>query len=322
MQPPFNLTAKINNLVSQISYRLGALDVLSMSIPEPKLRRKNHIRTIKGTLAIEGNTFTEEQITAILEKKRVIGSKKEIVEIKNAIALYENITTFRPHSTSSFLKAHQTLMVQLIERPGKYRSKNVGVLKGSVVKHVVPQPVMVPKLMSQLLDWIELEKELHPIIVSSIVHYEIEFIHPFEDGNGRMGRFWQSLVLYNFNPIFKFIPVESLVEKNQKSYYRVLEACDKQGDSTQFIEFMLSIILESIQEFDSEIDSVKTTSADRLNKAKQHFEDEAFSRKQYMELFKSISSATASRDLKEGSQRKLLNTHGNKNQTKYKFLKK
>lgn len=319
MNPPYTLTAKILNLVSEISHILGKLDSVALSVPEPRLRRKNRIRTIKATLAIEGNTFTEEQITAILENKKVIGNKKEIIEVQNAIEIYENIEKFKMDSAKSFLKAHAELMKGLIESSGKYRTKNVGILKGRAVKHVAPKPIMVPELMTNLFHWIKNEKELHYLIKSSVTHYEIEFIHPFEDGNGRIGRFWQSVILASFNPIFIYVPIESLIEKNQSAYYEALELCDKLDDSTLFIEFMLEIIFDSLKEFDSEIVSVISTSLDRFSKAREHFGKKLFSRKDYMELFKSISSATASRDLKEGIDLKLLVSSGIKNQTRYKF---
>jgi Fic family protein len=319
MKPPYEITSKILNLISEISHLLGRLDSIPMSAPEPRLRRKNRIRTIKATLAIEGNTFTEEQISAILENKKVIGSKKEIIEVKNAIGIYENIEKYKMDSSKSFLAAHSDLMAGLIESSGKYRTKNVGVLKGTIVKHVAPKPIMVPELMGNLFSWIKLDKEINYLIKSSIVHYEIEFIHPFEDGNGRIGRFWQTVVLAKHNTIFKYVPIESLIEKNQKSYYETLEKCDKAGNSTLFIEFMLEIIFNSLKEFNSEIIGVISTSEDRFLKAREFFGKKLFSRKDYMELFKAISSATASRDLKEGVEKEIFLSIGSKNQTRYFF---
>lgn len=319
MKPPFTLTGRILNLVSDISHILGRFDSVPISAPEPKLRRKNRIRTIKATLAIEGNTFTEDQISAILENKKVIGSKKEIVEVQNAISIYENIDLFKVNSTKHFLAAHEELMKGLIETSGKFRTKNVGVLKGTIVKHVAPKPLMVPELVANLFKWIKEEKELHFLIKSCIAHYEIEFIHPFEDGNGRMGRFWQTAILAHHNSIFKYVPIESLIEKNQKKYYESLEESDHAGDSTAFIEFMLEIILNSLKEFDSDIVGVVSTTQDRFRKAQKHFKAKKFSRKEYMELFKSLSSATASRDLKEGINLGILISSGVKNQTKYYF---
>lgn len=320
MYPPYTITPKILNYIGQISEILGRLNYVSLQAPEPKLRRKNQIRTIKSTLAIEGNTFTFEQITAVLDNKKIVGHKKEIIEVQNAIKLYENLGTFKIDSGKSFLKAHSELMKNLIETSGKYRSKNVGILKGTQVKHVAPKPRMVPELMENLFNWLKNEKELHYLIKSSIAHYEIEFIHPFEDGNGRMGRFWQSLILSKYNSIFKYVPIESMIEKNQKNYYDTLELCDKSGDSTLFIEFMLEAILIALIEFDSEMVGIVSTPQSRFIKAHEYFGKNLFSRKDYMELFKSLSSATASRDLKEGVELKLLSIVGARNQTRYKFV--
>ncbi|MCM2351230.1 MAG: Fic family protein [Bacteriovoracaceae bacterium] len=320
MNPPYKITPLVLNYISEISIILGRLDHLTIGIPEPKLRKKNQIRTIKSTLAIEGNTFTEDQISAILDNKKVLGSQKEIMEVKNAIKLYENMDSFKIDSVKSLLQAHRMLMDNLVESAGKFRSKNVGVLKGQIVKHVAPQPAMVPELVTSLLKWIKSEKELHLLIKGCVVHYEIEFIHPFEDGNGRMGRFWQSLIMSKVSPLFKYLPVESLIEKNQKKYYDTLEKCDKAGDSTSFIEFALKIILEALQEFDSQTKGVAISSKDRIEKAKDHFGKKTFSRKDYMELFKSISSATASRDIKEAVKIKILKKEGEKNQATYSFI--
>jgi Fic family protein len=320
MAPPYTLTKKILSLVAQISTLLGKLKGLNLITPQPKLRKKNHIKTIKSTLAIEGNTFTEEQITAILENKKVIGSKKEILEVKNTIQLYNSIHKYSPTLIKSFLAAHKTLMSGLIEASGKFRGKNVGVLKGKIVKHIAPKPVMVNSLMQDLFDWIKNEKDLHPLVVSSIVHYEIEFIHPFEDGNGRMGRFWQSLLLNKFEPMFKYIPIENIIEKNQSKYYEALEKSDQAGDSSFFIEFMLHTIYYALTEFDSETNRIVVTNIDRLEVAKNYFKRNEFSRKEYMILFKSISSATASRDLKSGVDSKKLSISGDMNRSKYKFI--
>lgn len=320
MQPPYTINTNILNLVSEISKLLGKLNYVSMAKPEPKLRRKNRISTIKATLAIEGNTFTIDQVTAILDNKKVIGNKKEIIEVQNAIELYESMENFKIDSSKSFLKAHALLMKNLIAGAGKYRTKNVGVLKGTIVKHVAPKPIMVPELMTKLFQWLKEEKSLHYLIKSSVAHYEIEFIHPFEDGNGRMGRFWQSLMLAKNDSIFKYVPIESLIEKNQKSYYETLEKCDKQGDSTPFIEFMLNIIFESLKEFDSETIAIISTPQERFMKAREHFERKLFSRKEYMEVFKTISTATASRDLREALDLKLIAKIGIKNQSRYQFI--
>ncbi len=319
MTPPFTITSKITNLVAEIAKLLGGLEATTLSIPNPKLRKQNRIKTIKSTLAIEGHTFTFEQVTAILEKKKVLGPKKEILEVQNAIALYEQIDTFKSVREKDLLDGHKILMNGLIKDAGKYRSKNVGIIEGSKVKHLAPKPNLVPEHMKNLFAWIKKEIELHPLILSSIVHYEIEFIHPFEDGNGRMGRFWQALILKKYDNFFRYVPIESLIEKHQTNYYKALEKSDGSGESTPFIEFILRIIKLSLEEISSEIIGITHTSNDRLEKAQQHFKVESFSRKNYMELFKNISSATASRDLKDATDKKLLKQSGNHNQTKYYF---
>lgn len=320
MTPPFKISNLSLSLVAQISLLLGKFQGLSITTPSPKLRKKNHIKTIKSTLAIEGNTFTEEQVTAILENKRIIGPAKEILGVKNALELYESLDRFSSISSKSFLAAHKVLMQGLIGSNGRYRNKNIGILKGNAVKHIAPKPDMVPGLMQNLFNWLKKEKAVHPLILSSIVHYEIEFIHPFEDGNGRMGRFWQSLLLSNYNPIFNFVPIESVIEKHQDQYYLALEKSDQAGDSSVFIEFMLQVILDALTEFDSEVVGVVQSPESRLDRAREYFGFKLFSRKEYMELFQNISSSTASRDLKLGVKSKILAIKSKLNQSRYCYL--
>ena len=317
--PPFKITNKTIDLISKISQVLGEVDASGTKKPKPKLRRQNKIKTIQATLAIEGNTLTLDQVSAVLEGKKVLGPKNEITEVKNTIELYDRLNKYKYHSVSDFLSSHKTLMKSLIDTNGNFRSKNVGVLKGTKVSHLAPKPRLVPELIEKLFSWSKREKELHLLILSSVLHYEIEFIHPFEDGNGRIGRFWQTLVLSKLHPIFSYLPIESLIKDNQQKYYDTLEACDKQGESTLFIEFMLGLIHQSLKEFSKDLVGITFTTNDRLNLARDHFVKEEFSRKDYMGLFKTISSATASRDLKEGIDSKDLKKVGSANQTRYFF---
>lgn len=319
MKPPYKITPKIIKLVADISKLLGNYESLTITKPAPKLRRQNKIRTIKSTLAIEGNSCSLEQVTAILEHKRVVGKQKEILEVQNAIKLYESLGSFDPYQLSSFLKAHNLLMKGLVSSAGKWRDKNVGVLDGTKVKHVAPKPSFVPKHMKDLFGWAKEDKDIHYLIKSAIIHYEIEFIHPFEDGNGRMGRFWQTLLLSKNDAVFQYLPIESLIEKKQNSYYKVLEKCDRAGDSTGFIEFILNIIKETIDQFFKEIRTVNATVEDRLEKAGKVFAKKDFSRKEYLAVFKNISTATASRDLKHAVDNKILVRSGEKSNTIYKF---
>ena len=195
----------------------------------------------------------------------------------------------------------------------------MGILKGSKVSHIAPQPKMLPKLLNNLFNYLRKNKEDHPLIKSSVFHYEFEFIHPFTDGNGRLGRFWQTLILYNYNPIFQYIPIESIIKENQQAYYLALEKSDKQGESTLFIEFMLKIIHDSFGKYYSDFKPEPESTEQRIAKAKEHFENRKFSRKNYIDLLKNISTATASRDLKYCVDKKLVEKFGDKRLTSYRF---
>ncbi|NAR60983.1 Fic family protein [Acinetobacter haemolyticus] len=244
-QPPYKINSKIIHLIAQISEALGRLTVLAQIQDELKLRKANRIRTIQGSLAIEGNTLSEEQITAILNGKPVIAPPKEIQEVRNAIKAYEQFQQWQPAREQDLLKAHQVLMAGLIDEVGQYRQGGVGVMSGDQVVHLAPPASQVVRLMNDLLQWLEQSDE-HPLITSSVFHYEFEFIHPFADGNGRMGRLWQTLILIKWNPIFANIPVESLIYQNQRAYYDALQASTDQTDSAPFIEFILQMILDAI----------------------------------------------------------------------------
>jgi Fic family protein len=265
-------------------------------------------------LKIEGNTLTEEQITALIENKRVIGPEKDVLEVLNAIQLYENIKTYKYHSDKSFLKAHFELMKGLIDGAGKYRNQGVGIVKGSKIEHVAPPFEQVPFLMKDLFDYLKDPAEL-TLIKSCVFHYEMEFIHPFLDGNGRMGRLWQTLILMSEYPIFEFLPFETLISNTQSEYYNSLSMCDKLGKSTLFIEYMLDVInksLASLLDYNNRI----FKDIDRLDYFINSGVKE-FTRKDYMNTFKDISSATASRDLKKGIALQLFEGIGSLNKTKY-----
>lgn len=246
-QPPFSITTKIIHLIAEIGEYLGRLTAIPEVENEQslRLRRLNRIRTIQGSLAIEGNTLTETQITAILEGKRVLAPPKDILEARNAIKAYEQFSQWQPASERDLLNAHQTLMAGLIDDAGQYRSGNVGVMNGEIVVHMAPPANRVSKLMADLLEWLATTKQ-HPLIASSVFHYEFEFIHPFTDGNGRMGRLWQTLILSKWQPVLAQLPVESMVHIHQSDYYIALNASTKQTDSAPFIEFMLGSILETL----------------------------------------------------------------------------
>jgi Fic family protein len=267
-------------------------------------------------LKIEGNTHSEEQITALLEKKRVIGSKKDIIEVLNAIKIYENLEEYEPFHERSFLKAHQNLMEGLIEDAGKYRSQSVGIVKGSELAHVAPPFKNVPDLMKDLFQYLQKSDEIE-LIKSCVFHYEMEFIHPFLDGNGRMGRLWQTLILMEKYPVFEFLPFETLISNDQGNYYKALAESDKLGESTTFIEYMLRIIDLSLGEL-LDFNNRRLNEIDRLEYFVSLNKTE-FKRKDYMDIFKDISSATASRDLNKGVALNLFEKIGEKNKTYYRI---
>lgn len=244
--PPFTITADILNLVASISEQVGQLKASALNV-SPQLRKQNRIKTITGTLAIEGNTLSEEQITAIIEGKHVLGSTRELAEVKGAIAAYEALVNFKAHSITDLLSAHGLMMADVLTKAGQFRHKAVGIHKGGQVHHIAPPAHKVSGLMADLMQWLQQAKD-HPLITSCVFHYELEFIHPFADGNGRMGRLWQTLILSQWHPLFLSLPLESVIKDHQSRYYQALEQADEQADSTVFIHFMLSTISKTLEQ--------------------------------------------------------------------------
>ena len=316
MKPPYEITTTILKLITSISEKLGEVNAHHLNKPSPQLRKQNTIKTIHSSLQIEGNTLTEAQITALVENKKIIGPKKDVLEVVNAIKVYADLESYTPLSEKNFLQAHKILMHNLIDTAGKYRNQSVGIAKGSKLKHLAPPYKNVPHLMKNLFGYLKNKNEL-TLIKSCVFHYEMEFIHPFLDGNGRMGRLWQTVILMREYPVFEYVPFETLIRHSQKEYYKSLALSDHAGKSTHFIEYMLDIINKSLEEllhFNNRI----LKDVDRL----EYFIKigmKAFTRKDYMDVFKDISSATASRDLKKGVELKMLKKTGNKNKTMYKI---
>jgi Fic family protein len=315
MKPPYDLTSKILKSISAIAEKIGEVNANYLAKQTPQLRKKNRIKTIHSSLQIEGNTLSEEQITALIENKRVIGPKKDILEVMNAIKVYDNLKKYQSTDEKSFLKAHLKLMNGIIPSAGKYRKQGVGIIKGTKVEHIAPPHENVPHLMKNLFKYLKNNDEL-TLIKSCVFHYEMEFIHPFMDGNGRMGRLWQTLILLDEYPVFEFLPFETLISQTQEQYYKSLALSDKSGKSTIFIEYMLGVIdksLENLLNYNNRV----LKDIDRLD----YFLSlgiKSFNRKDYMDVFKDISSATASRDLKKGLDLKMFKSTGDLNQTKYK----
>lgn len=318
MKPPYEITPAILKLITTVSEKLGEARASFMDKPSPQLRKQNKVKTIHSSLKIEGNTLTEGQITALIDNKRVIGPRKDVREVLNAIKVYEKINQYDPHSSRSFLSAHRQLMEGLVEKPGQYRTENVGILQGSRVSHLAPPAGNVHFLMSRLFNYLKKEDDLS-LIKSCVFHYEMEFIHPFIDGNGRMGRLWQTVILMQEYPVFEYLPFESLISQTQEQYYDTLSRSDKAGKSTVFIEYMLKVIDESLEQL---LDfSNRSLSAEERLEYFASLNKEAFTRKDYMAVFKGLSTATASRDLGKGVELGFFEKTGEKRNTVYRLKK-
>lgn len=244
-RPPFEITAKAINLISEISAQLERFSIAMEQSDSVQLRKINRMKTIHGTLAIEGNSLSEEQVTALIEGKHVIAPLREVQEVRNAILAYGQFMKFDPYNVDDLLKAHGIFALGLVDDPGHFRKGGVCVMGREGISHIAPPAHRVPFLISDLFDWVK-KSEDHILIKSSVFHYEFEFIHPFPDGNGRMGRFWQTVILKEWKPVFAWIPVETLVKEHQAEYYAALTSSDKDADSTSFIDFMLEIISKEI----------------------------------------------------------------------------
>jgi len=319
IQKYYEGTPKIINLATQIGKLLGIVDATYLRKPKTSLRRENQIKTIQSSLAIEGNTLSIEQVSTIFDNKRVIGPAKDIQEVKNAINVYKDLNQFDAFNQASYLEAHQILMKGLVETPGKYRTKGVGIFKGDQVAHMAPPAWNVSNLITNLFDYLK-EGEDNLIIKSCVFHYEMEFIHPFMDGNGRMGRLWQTIILMQENPVFEFLPIETQIRKNQQAYYDTLSVADKEGISTKFVEYMLSIISDSLEELIAS-QRQSFTDEERIGYFTENCTLQGFTRKNYMEMFKDISSATATRDLKKGVELGKFIKFGDNRTTKYQIQK-
>lgn len=233
--------------VADIAQKVGQVDAYGQLSRSPQLRKENRIRTIHSSLAIENNTLSLEQVTAVIEGKHVIAPPKDLLEVQNAIKVYEGIDSFNPLSIDDLLRAHKELMGGLVSEAGRLRSGNVGVFAGDKLIHAGTPAKYVPNVLADLFSWLA-SGEVHPLITSCVFHYEFEFIHPFQDGNGRMGRLWQTLILSRWNDLFAWLPVETLVKEHQEDYYDTLAGSDEQGDCTQFIEFMLGMISQALDD--------------------------------------------------------------------------
>jgi Fic family protein len=317
MKPPYTISPSILNLVASISLKIGEASAHYLDKKSPQLRKANRIKTIQATLGIEGNTLSESQVQAIDEGKLLLGFERDQKEVQNAIALYARWDEFDPSKRASFLNAHLLLMQGLVTNPGEYRNRSVGITKGKTLTHIAPPAERVSYLMDDLFDYVARDPD--PLLIKSCVfHYELEFIHPFLDGNGRMGRFWQSLLLSKSHPIFEFLPFETIIAASQSAYYQALAKSDACAQSTPFIEYMLGVLDQSLANL-LNTTNVVLSETERI----EYFifiGMKDFSRKDYQRVFKNLSTATASRDLKKGVELALFSTYGERNATRYRVL--
>lgn len=254
--PPFTITDEILRLVSEISERVGELNVmLGERMPSPMLRKENQIKTIHSSLAIEHNSLSLQQVTDVINGKHVLGAPNEIQEVKNALQAYQLMHDLDAFQEKDLLRAHGLMMADLVDNAGQYRKGGVGVFAGEQCIHMAPPADRVPFLMADLFEWIS-TTDTHPLVSSCVFYYEFEFIHPFMDGNGRMGRYWQTMLLSRWKGIFAWLPVETIVKQHQQDYYDAIAQSDSQGNSIIFITFMLRCILQTIKEQQKVTDKV------------------------------------------------------------------
>ena len=257
-QPPFQLTHTMMRHVACIGELIGTWKAANQNQLVPELRRGNRIKTIQASLAVEQNTLTLEQVTAVIEGKTVLGLPKEIQEVRNAFAAYEALEHWHPYQIDDLLAAHALLLHGLIDDAGHWRSKGAGIYRGEQLVHMAPPASQIPRLMADLFEWLA-NTDAHPLIASAAFHYEFEFIHPFGDGNGRIGRLWQTLILSHWQPMLAFLPVETVIKHRQQTYYQLLTESDQKSDCSAFIEFLLQAIEDSLQEaINTQPDTEKT----------------------------------------------------------------
>jgi Fic family protein len=304
---------------ARIQRLLGRFEGLNAPRPEPRLRRKNRVRTIRGSVGIEGNTLSLEQVTAVLGGQRIAGSAKEIREVVNANTAYSEAASFKPWSVESLLRAHGLLMQGLVTDAGRFRSGSVGVVQGRRVVLVAPQAQRVPTLVRELLSWGRTQSR-DRLVAACVVHYELLFIHPFSDGNGRLARLWQLVVLLGESPLFEVVPVETVIRERQAEYYRVLRECGRAGESTAFVEFVLAALGDAMEEVVASLRPARGSPDERLALARAHFHRRSFTRADYLAVHPALSPLTASRDLARAVKNGALRRSGDKRLARYVFV--
>jgi len=300
-KPPFEITNTMIHQIAEIAELVGKLTSTKQLSANPTLRRTNRIRTIHGSLAIEQNTLTLEQVTAVLNGKTVLAPPKDIAEVKNAYEIYERLDALDPYSVDDLLTAHSVLTRGLVEESGMFRTKPVGVVdQDGHVLHLGTLPRYVPDLVMELLDWVK-NSDVHMLIRSCVFHYEFELIHPFADGNGRLGRLWHTLLLSKWNPVFAWLPVESMIYAKQQEYYSAINAANNAGESTVFIEFMLTTIkaslIDAINASDEMSDGQMDKATMRWEQIEKFLETHEFIMNADVRALCEVSAATANRIL-------------------------
>lgn len=300
-KPPFEITNSILEKIAEIAELVGHVNATAGLSTNPTLRRTNRIRSIYSSLAIEQNTLSLEQVTAVLNGKRVIAPPKDIAEVKNAYEIYEMMDSLNPYSVDDLLNAHAVMTRGLVEESGCFRSGPVGVVdKQGNILHFGTLPDYVPGLVNELLDWIR-DCDYHMLIKSCVFHYELELIHPFADGNGRIGRLWHTLLLTQWKPMFAWLPVESIIHDRQEEYYNAINQSNYNGESTAFIEFMLSAIKASLMDAINTIDAMSDGTMDkdtlRWMQIKKFLESHEFIMNADVRMICDVSAATANRVL-------------------------
>jgi len=310
----------IQDKVLEIGGLLNQIKEFPSFLPSVELRKQNKIKTVFSTVRIEGNELSVDEVTAIIKGNRVKGNKQQVLEVKNTISLYELLSELNPSSEMDFLLAHKILMKNLLKTNGSYRKKNVGIESKGKIKQIFPEAEDVSGLCKNLFEYI-LNSADNYIVKSCIIHYLIESIHPFEDGNGRMGRFWHSLYLSKHHEIFNYLPLESHIRKRQKEYYEGLYLSQKSDSPTLFVNMMLSVIIDALKEsFSYSYEVIESKKERRFSSAKSYFGDNEFCRKDYLNLFKSLSSSTATKDLAMLVNEGKLSKIGNGSGSRYRFV--
>ena len=322
--PPFKITDEITNLVIEIAELTGMILVSEKLSSNPVLRRENRIKTIYSSLAIEQNTLTFEQVTDLINGKRVLAPPKDIKEAKNAYEIYEKLDLHNPYSIKDLLKAHKIMTSELINESGKSRTKGAGVYQGKQLIHAGTPPQYIPEVIKQLFLWLK-NSEVHPLIKACVFHYEFEFIHPFQDGNGRMGRLWHTLILSKWKEFFAWLPIETLIQKKQKEYYKAINLSNNIGESTPFITFILEVIKETLEELqkndkkmtDIMADKMTDKEMERLERLEVYFDKNKYIGNNEAQKILNISDSTARRFLNKLVKIGILEAVGERKGRKY-----